>query len=121
MGFALETGVPTNELKEKLMDLERYMPDESNLLYVFGSYLAEKLNPELTPLGFIVTAESVLYNLKKGFDDSSRIINNPLSKMPDELYKAISVRIKDIAITIMPVELTSEIKRIYSSLYDIVF
>src|SRR3989344_4941338 len=64
----LEEAISMIPVKEKLRDLEKYMPKSDDTIHDFGRYLADRLNDRLVPEGFNLGAELALYDLQTGID-----------------------------------------------------
>ena len=108
-----ELKLDTTEIKERLNNLEEYMPDEHEMTYDFAAYLADKLNPTIVPMGFKMSAELALYYLAKGVDElSGEPIKNRLVGYSPIIYGAISMSIPQIADAVCPEEFAKEVTRL---------
>jgi hypothetical protein len=63
-----ENALSMTEPKEKLNELKEHMPDQQDIVYQFGQFLAERLNDELMPQGFVMGCQLALYDLQAGVD-----------------------------------------------------
>ena len=95
-----------DEPKQKLMELETHLPDATNdLIYGFGRFLAERLNPELIPQGFVLACELALYDLQAGVDGfTSQPIQSRVVGYPPIIYALLRSEVVTIAKAIFPEE-----------------
>ncbi|MDD3066486.1 MAG: hypothetical protein PHO48_01495 [Candidatus Gracilibacteria bacterium] len=77
-------------VKEKLANLEKYMPDQPDIVYEFARFLSERASDELILAGFYMTVSLALGDLQKGVDgfDGKRI-NSRLVGAPPMGYKLL--------------------------------
>ena len=103
-----------NDAKEKLVNLEKYMPmPKQHKTYEFGRFLAGRLDSELYPVGFVTACELALYDLKTGIDGiTNKPINNNLVGYPAMVYAAIEITIPEIAKAIFPTEFAREVEAV---------
>ncbi|MEK6874071.1 MAG: hypothetical protein AABW91_04450 [Nanoarchaeota archaeon] len=64
--MALDEALSMEPIKEKLKTLSEYMPNQDDITYIFGAYLADRLNEELVPQGFYLAAMRAIGDLKRG-------------------------------------------------------
>ena len=69
--MSLENAISMEPISEKLRNLKQYMPDQNDVVYKFGEFLAGRLNPKLVPQGFVLAAKLALYDLQEGVDGFS--------------------------------------------------
>ena len=92
-------------IKEKLKNLREYMPEQEDLVYEFGAYLAQRLNPELVSEGFNMAAELALYDLQTGVDGfTGKPLMNRLVGYPSAIYGFLRFQVPDIAKAVCPEE-----------------
>lgn len=107
----LEKAISTEPIKEKLKNLEKYMPEEEDTIYRFGEFLADRLNQQLNPLGFNMAAELTLYDLQRGIDGfSGQPIRNSLVGYPPMIYFLLRMRVPDIAKAVCPEDFAMEVE-----------
>ncbi len=63
--MSLEGAISTESVKERLRNLEEYMPGANGTVRLFAKYLAERLGQEVTPRGFRDTADVALADLQQ--------------------------------------------------------
>jgi len=102
------------EPKQKLMRLEELIPTTaSNLLYDFGRFLADYLNPELVPSGFLLGCVLALHDLEKGVNGfTGEPIRNNLIGYPPMIYAFLRMEIPHIADVIFPIEFATDVKNL---------
>lgn len=100
--------IQTNEVKEKLTNLREYMPKQEDIIYDFGKFLADRLNPRLNPHGFNLALELTLYDIKTGRGE----IPIELSGYPTQVYAGLSLYFDDIAKAVLPSEFYAEFKKV---------
>lgn len=96
-------GSPEKEpvgIKEKLVNLEQYLPGQEETVYEFARFLATRANDKWAPQGFQLQAELALHDLQKGKDGSTgKPIQNPLAGNSSEIYiilKTILPQIQEV-------------------------
>ena len=100
-----------DEAKEKLRELNKYLPMEQDLTYEFGRLLSEYLNPQLVPEGFVLGCYLLINDLQKGVDGFTQDpIRSSLVGMPPIVYNMLIWDISRIAEVIFPEEFASEVK-----------
>lgn len=101
--MSLEEAISMGPVKEKLRNLQDYMPGKNVAVYQFGAYLADKLNPSLIPPGFVQAAGLALHELKTGFDQiTNESIRNELVGYQPFFYDVLSMHIPGIARAVCP-------------------
>ncbi|MDD4477109.1 MAG: hypothetical protein PHY40_03040 [Patescibacteria group bacterium] len=99
--------------KRRLVKLEELIPNATDgVLYDFGRYLADYLNPELVPIGFVVGCELALHDLQAGVNGSGKPISCRLVGYPPVIYILLRMEIPRIADAIFPPSFASEVKKI---------
>jgi len=115
--MSLDETISMEGVKEKLRNLQDYMPDQAEAIYVFGRYLADRLNQELSPSGFYLANIFVIYDLKRGIDgDTERPINNTLVGGQPELYASLGELIPAIAEAVCPEDFANGVRENYNRL-----
>ena len=118
--FSKELAIDTLEMKEKLTHLSKYMEDQSgsflqgmdSTVFEFSRLLSERLNPQIVPAGFIMGAELLLYDLRRGVNGfTMEPIKSPLVGMPDTVYDGLRLYIPKIANAVAPSEFAKEVKK----------
>ncbi len=108
---AAEIIMSTTEAKEKLKNLSTLMPDSPETVHQFGAYVADRLSPELVPMGFIMACELAIYDLQKGVDGfTGKPITNRLVGYPPMIYGLLRLSVPNIAATVFPAEFAAEVK-----------
>lgn len=106
-------------IKEKLRNLQKYMPNEKELIYQFGRFLADRLNSELVPTGFLVAMQTALYDLQKGVDGySGQLISNKLVGYPPIIYSLLSMRFMDITHAVCPDDFAKDVEQVQKLLVE---
>ncbi len=100
------------EPKEKLRSLQGYLPDARNeLVYPFGAFLADYLNDELVPEGFVMGCELALNDLHTGVNGfSGEPIRGKLAGYPPIIYGLLRMEIPTLADAVLPIEFAEEVK-----------
>ena len=113
----LEGVISTEPIKEKLRNLRQYMPNQEDVIYKFGAYLAERLYPELNPGLFVMAVELALYDLQRGVDGfTGEPIRSKLVGYPPVIYKMLRMHVPDIAEAVCPEDFAKGIREFYSRL-----
>ncbi len=114
--MSLEKAIPRGLIKEKLRNLREHMPEEEDIIYKFGEYLAERLGEDsskIYPVGFNLTAELALQDLTKGVDGyTGKPIKNSLTGYPQMFYIILGTRMPQIADAVCPAEFAKEVMEI---------
>lgn len=100
--------------KQKLARLEDHLPDANDeLVYDFAHYLAECLNPDLEPLGFVFACHQALLNLRDGVDPmTGAAIRNRVVGSPDSFFALLLLEIPNIADAVLPADFAESVKTI---------
>lgn len=100
-------------IKERLQNLREYMPGEDEIVYQFGTFLANRLNPELLPAGFNLSTELAISDLRRGIDGySGQPIRHKLSGYPPIIYTLLRMRVPDIAYAVCPQGFAKEVEQL---------
>jgi hypothetical protein len=112
--MSLENAISMVEVKQKLRNLRKYLPDQTDFVYDFASYLAARLNPILAPVGFNLTTETVLYDLRKGVSGfSDEPIPSNLIGYPTQMYAVLGAfTIPQIVDVVCPKEFAEEVRKV---------
>jgi len=103
-------------VKEKLRNLKDYIPKGDDFLYGFARYLADRLNPELVPMGFNLACELAIEDLKRGGDygeDGKMDVPSSLIGYPPMMYGLLRMRIPEITKATCPSEFAEEVNKVY--------
>ena len=113
--MSIDEAISMAPVKEKLRNLRQHMPAQQEVIYDFGAYLADRLNPELFPQGFNTTAESALYDLQEGVDRFTRQpIRSSLVGYPSTTYGSLRMKIPQIAAAVCPKDFAEGVKDFHS-------
>ncbi len=112
--------IPTNELKEKLRNIDEYISHEIydvKSYSIFGKILANRLRePEITPKGFALEAELLLYDAERGIDNyTKRPLPEGIKFRSNEHYEYFGREIPTIAKAICPKDFAKEVWEFYKS------
>lgn len=111
--MTLDDAISMEPVKEKLRNLSQYMPGEEQVIYAFGTFLADRLNPELVPEDFNLTAQLTLCDMQKGIDGYSGkpIRSGMLTGYPSVIYRLLELRISDIADAVCPQDFAKDVRK----------
>ncbi|MEI7792238.1 MAG: hypothetical protein WCI57_01995 [Candidatus Berkelbacteria bacterium] len=102
--------ISTDEAKQKLRNLAQYIPNQEEILYDFGRLLADRLNPELYPIGFVMTYATTLHDMETGISDvDGKPIQSQYVGCRPVAYAVLSSLIGGIASAIFPEEFAKEV------------
>ena len=113
--MALEA-IAAQPIVEKLRNLRQYLPDQNEVVYDFGAFLAERLekHPNIIPVGFNVMAELGIYDLQRGIDGfTDKPITSRLVGYPSQIYTLFKMIVPDIAKATCPEDFAKEVKEMY--------
>ncbi len=109
-----EYAISMEPVKEKLRNLQEYMPDGLDIIYDFGKYLADKLPPKLVPIGFNIATGAMINALEAGVDEvSGEPIRNSLTGYDSIAYYLLREIVPDIAEAVCPEDFAKDVKKIY--------
>ena len=112
--MTLDGSISTDEVKEKLRNLREHMPKQDDLIYDFGAYLAERLNPTLVPMGFNMAAELALYDLQAGVNGfTGEPIRSRMVGYPPQIYALLKMQVPDIAEAVCPEDFAKGVGQMY--------
>src|SRR3989344_3611536 len=84
---------------------------DDDFLYAFGEYLADHLNPQLVPMGFVMALELAMYDVQKGIDSrTNRPISSRVAGYPPMMYALLRMRFSEIAYAVLPAEFAAQVK-----------
>jgi len=98
--------------KEKLKSLETYINGQNENVYLFGLFLAEFLNDNLHPQGFVTSCELAIHCLQTGMGKDKKPFVHKLAKKPSAVYGELRKAIPTIAVAVMPQGFSFEVKQI---------
>ncbi len=110
--------VSTDEIREKLMNIEEYMPQLPNVVVEFANYLADHLNPKLVPAGFALSYAYGIVSLYRGKHGNGQPIHHKLAKMPRGEYIKIKNYFDEIVDVVAEPEFASEAKKEFQTLQE---
>jgi len=117
--MSLETAISMEPVKAKLRTLQQHMPNEDSLIYDFGAYLADRLNPELVPAGFFLEAELTLHDLQADIDGyTQQPVPRRFQGYPPVLYAVLSMRVPEIAAATCPDDFAQGVATMYDELQE---
>ncbi len=112
--MSIDEAISMEPVQEKLRNLREHMPDQQDVTYDFGAYLADRLNPELVPQGFNMAAELALYDLQKGVDGfTGQPIQSRLVGYPSMIYGLLRMQVPQIAEAVCPEDFAKGVKEMY--------
>lgn len=115
--MSLEEAISTEPIKEKLKNLRQYMPGQLDEIYDFAAYLAGRLNPQLLPRGFYITAKLALYDLEKDVNGlTGQRIRSTLVGYPSLIYELLRVKIPEIAKAVCPEDFAKGVQEFYEQI-----
>jgi hypothetical protein len=104
--------IPTDEIKDKLHNLSKYLPSEDELVYQYGIFLADRLRSQITPRNFVMLAQTSLVDLQKGIDGFGNQITNKLAGKSPMVYSMLEKSISEIARAVFPEEFADSVETI---------
>lgn len=107
-----EEAISMDEAKQKLARLEDHIPNATNeLVYGFGRFLADYLNPQLVPMGFVMGCELAINDLQQGVNGfTGEPIQGSLVGYPPMIYGFLRIEIPTIAEAIFPEDFAASVK-----------
>jgi len=113
--------ISTGPIVEKLRNLRDYMPNQEDVIYKFGAYLAERMDnqPEIVPTGFNIAASLALYDLEKGVNGfTGQPIRNSLVGYPSQIYGLLEMTVPRMAEAVCPPEFAQGVKEMADSVSE---
>lgn len=101
------------EPKEKLRNLNGLPGNLQRVVGPFGRYLADYLNDELIPMGFVLGCCLAIADLQNGRKISKVLAYPELTDYSPVVYAFMLQEIPAIAERIFPAEFAEEVKKIY--------
>jgi len=112
--MTLDEAISMEPIKQKLRNLREHMPDCEQITYDFGAYLAERLEPQLSPGRFASVTVHMIDDLSVGSDgDTQQRINNNLTGYPPDRYRALRKQVPEIAQAVCPADFAAKVKAFY--------
>lgn len=112
--MSLEGAMSMEPVQEKLRNLPEHMPDQEQIVYDFGTFLADRLNPSLVPQGFAMAAELALYDAQQGKDGfTGQPVSGRLHGYPPQLYAVLRMSVPQIAEAVCPEDFAKGVKDFY--------
>lgn len=110
---------PTEGIKQNLKNLRIRSRFDDPIIYDFATFLAGRLNPHLSPLGFNISARLAIADLQKGIDSKTgKPINNWLTHLGDGHYEALRSYIPLLARSVCSSEFATEVEEEYRNSRD---
>jgi hypothetical protein len=122
---ALQTAVevmekPDGVIRDRLMRLREYLPNQQDLVYEFAEHMATHTNAELVPQGFIMVATLALYDLQTGIDGfAQKPLTSRLVGQPPMIYRIIELMIPMIAQAIFPADFAGVVKTTMDNIHQV--
>jgi len=107
----IDEALSMEEPKMKLRDLAKYLPKMDESIYEFGVIIADYLNPELFPMGFVMGCELALNDLSVGVNGfTKKPFTSRLAGLPPQMYGLLRAFVPSIAAAVFPEEFAAEVK-----------
>lgn len=109
-----EQALSMTEPKQKLMKLEKFVPNPTELTGRFGRFLAEYLggDHEILPQGFVMGCELAIHDLQTGVNGiTGEYIQNKLVGYPPQIYALLRMEVPRIAEAVFPADFAEEAKK----------
>jgi hypothetical protein len=111
-----QEAISMDSIKEKLKNLKEYMPDQEDVICDYAKLLADVLNPKLTPAGFHLASQLVLFDLQRGEDGINgtkspdySIIFQRLCGYPQIIHALIGMELPNIVKAVCPEDFAEEV------------
>ncbi len=135
--MSLDAILPTDSLCEKLKNLRQYMPNEDEVLYDFGKFLADYLSsnyfsdiiyrPTINPGSFYAAAQIAWFELQRPSNNTPN--GNFNSLLQEKNYSSLATanvqerillreKIPDIANAVCPEEFARTVETIFQCIND---
>jgi len=102
--------ISTTGIKEKLRELRYDGGKGPEIIYTFSENLAERLNCEITPSGFIATAAMLIRDSMTGIHHYTKeVINNKLTGLNHHDYVALSEYLPILAEQVCPEDFAKDV------------
>lgn len=110
-----EAALSMTKAQQKLRELEKYLPDQQGPIYDFGRFLADRLNPQLVPQGFVMACFLAIYDLEAGVDGfTQKRITSRLVGYPPQIYQILHLFIPVIARAVFPADFAAGVEECYN-------
>ena len=109
--------ISMEDTKMKLRDLRNRLKKgvPSEHLEEFGRFLADYLNPELNPMGFVMGYLLAVGDLQKGINGfTQQPIRNGCVGYPPIMYGLIQMSLPEVADAVLPYRFAEEVKNFYA-------
>lgn len=107
----IENAISMEEPKKRLANLKEFMPKANDQVLAFCRFLAEYLNSEIVPQGFVMGCELALHDLQKGVHGfTGKPIQSSLVGHPPMIYRLVRMEIPRIADAVFPEDFASGVK-----------
>jgi len=101
--------ISTSEIKAKLRELKKHLPNKQKKVYEFGSEIAGLLTAKVSPLEFITNSYVALCFIQQMKNPAKPELNSPA------FYDAIENIIPDIAQAVCPPDFARAVRELYES------
>ncbi len=110
---------PDGVIRDCLRNLREHLPGQTEVIYKFGEFLADYVNGELVPHGFIMGATLALYDLENGVNGfTGKPINHPLVGQSPFVYLIIQKYISEIARAIFPADFAGIVQEVVDEINE---
>jgi hypothetical protein len=109
--------VQTDSIKERLKNLEKYLPGQTSIIYDFAKYFAEHVPENMSPITFNMQYQAVVGDLSKNIDaDHKHAIPPSLHNRPHEFYRALPMLMASIAQAVCEKEFAEQVDAVYTTI-----
>jgi hypothetical protein len=106
--------IPMTEVKEKLANLEQYLPGQQKTTYDFARYLATTLSGRLAPAGFNLKFQFALADAQVGINGlTHEPVPSEISDLPSIIYTVLEMQMPAIAKAVCPDEFAKKVNEVY--------
>jgi hypothetical protein len=84
--------IDTSEIKEKLINLQNDLPNLPSNVHKFAKLLAERLNPRINSVGFVVETQLLIYDIQTGVNgyNGEAMVCDIEGFNPEEIYTSFA-------------------------------
>ncbi len=100
------------EIRQKLKVLERHLPSQHDIVYVFGEFLAGRFNSEASPEKFVRTCQIAVYDLQAGVDSVNRRQIIGQREYPAVIFNQVMTHVPAIAATVFSRRFARKVERV---------
>lgn len=111
---------PDGVIRDRLRNLATYLPGQQKIVYDFAAHIANYVNAELVPQGFVMAAVLALYDLQVGVNGyTNEPIRSNLVGQPPMIYKIIEMMIPKIAEAAFPPDFADVVQETMDNVHQI--